>query len=197
MRRPLPGLFLAICLVLSSSAGRTAEPPDGPVSAEIVGLSLAQKDGQYQVSFRLQGGLSDEVKDRIAACLETLLEYRVEVLRRRRLWVDERVVQQRLLAIVRYDSLSRQYGLTLKVNGEVARSSTTDKREEMERWLTEIRGIPLGSVGDFAPPGDYFVRVRSDFPPRFVFFFIPWSQDTPWARIPLGTKTPNEHEPGR
>src|SRR5262249_52849967 len=121
MRRPLPGLFLLICLALSYTAGAAAEPTEGPASPEIVDLSLAEKDGQYQVSFRLRGGLSTETMDRIAAGLETVLEYRVEVLRRRRLWADERVVDHRLLAIVRYESLSRQYGLTLKMNGEVVR----------------------------------------------------------------------------
>jgi len=197
MRRLLPGLFLAILLGLPSIAGATDAPTNGPVSAEIVDVSVARKDGQYQVSFRLRGGLDAETLDRIAAGLETVLEYRVEVLRRRRLWPDERVAQYRLLAIVKYESLSRQYGLTLKMNGDVVQSSTTHKPEEMKRWITEIRGVPLGPIGDFVPPEEYTVRVRSDFPPRFVFFFIPWSQDTPWVRVPLSPMAPDDHERGR
>ncbi len=129
--------------------------------------------------------MDDEMLDNIASGLETAIDYRVEVLRQRRFWPDETTAQHRLQASVKYDSLSRQYSLVLRVDGEVRRSSTTDKPEEMKRWLTEIGGIPLGPVSGFMPPEDFSVRVKSDLRPRFVLFFIPWNRDTSWERIPL------------
>ena len=97
----------------------------------------------------------------------------------------------------RRDPFDRNKILTLKVDGEVDRSTTTDKMEEMERWVTDVGEIPLGAASLFVPPDDFDLRVKADFAPRFVFLFIPWSRDTGWNRIPLAARREPENEPAR
>jgi len=199
MPRTLPGSLLLLLLLvpgLPSAAGEDASPHPGTVSPSISALSVGRTDGQYTASFRLESAFDAEILGRIASGLETVFDYRIEVIRRRRFWIDEHRVQRRVLASTRYDSLSRQYSLVLKVDGEVDRSSTTDKPEEMHRWLTEIQGIVLGPVSGFTPPGEFTVRAKSDLQTRFVMFFIPWDRDTPWARVPLDAGSPDAHGPG-
>jgi Domain of unknown function (DUF4390) len=200
MPRNLPG-FLLLCLLLwgggVSVAGGTTPPAPTKESPHIAGLSVERVDGQFVASFRLASVFDPDVLGKIESGLETVFEYRLEVLHRRRFWIDERTVQHRILASTRYDSLSRQYSLLLKVDGEVERSSTTDKPEEMRRWITDIRGVPLGPVSGFIPPGEYIVRVKADLQPRFVLLFIPWSRDTSWVRAPLPGDIVDVNGPGK
>ena len=199
MPRTLPGSLLFLLLLspgLPSAVGEDASPHPDTVSPSIAALSVESAEGQYTASFRLESAFNAEILGKIASGLETVFDYRIEVIRRRRLWIDERRVQRRVLVSTRYDSLSRQYSLVLKVDGEVDRSSTTDKPEEMRRWMTEIQGVVLGPVSGFVPPGEFTVKVKSDLQTRFVMLFIPWDRDTPWARVPLDAGSPDAHVPG-
>lgn len=200
MPRTLPGIFLLLLSLAPAPAMAADEgtsPEVEPDRPALEMLAVERNDGQYVASFRLDAAFDQETLARIASGLETVFDYRLEVLRRRRFWLDERTVQRRILAAVRYDSLSKQYSLTLKVDGEVERSSTTDKPEEMRRWMTDIRGIPLGPVSGFSPAEDYLVRVKSNLQPRFVLLFIPWDRDTPWLRVPLADAKPDSHATAR
>jgi len=196
MRRIAPGLALLLILSGRPLAAEDSAPPSG-VSPRIVDLRVGDREGTVLVSFRLVGALDAEARARIASGLETTYNYRLEVLRRRRFWSDARVRDHRILTSVKYDSLSRQYGLTLKLDGEVERSSTTDRVDEMERWLTSVKEISLGLASELLPAEQYLVRVKADFPLRFVWLFIPWDRDTPWARAPLSAPSVTSHEPNR
>lgn len=194
MRRILPGFVFLLLLPAPALAQAPAQVSDETRAAPHIGdLQVRIRDGQILASFRLDGALDDETRARIASGLETEFEYRLEIIRPRRLWIDGKMVQHRLVTAVKYDSLSRQYGLTLKRDGKVERSSTTDRREEMESWLTFLHEIPLGTAAEFVPPADYAVRVRAEFPIRFVLYFIPWDQDTSWMKAALPPSPDTEH----
>jgi hypothetical protein len=194
MRRILPGFVFFLFLSAPALATAPAEDSNETRAAPRIGeLKVEIRDGQIFASFRLDGALDADTRARIASGLETEFEYRLEVVRPRRLWMDGKVVQHRLVTAVKYDSLSRQYGLTLKRDGKVERSSTTDRPEEMERWLTLLHDIALGASAELVPPEDYAVRVRAEFPVRFVLYFIPWDQDTDWQKALLPASPVSEH----
>jgi len=186
-RKILSVPLLALGILAAGDAG----------SPEIAGLSVTEHSGHYQVSFRLESAFDEEILSRIGSGMETTLVYQIEVLRRRRFWLDDRARQLRMETVVRYDSLSGQYSLGLKLDGEVQRSSTTDRPEEMRLWMTEIRGIDLGPVSAFVPQEDFIVRVKSDIRTRFVLLFIPWGRDTGWARVALASAPPASDESGK
>jgi hypothetical protein len=197
-RTLLRNLFLLLILVsgaVSAAENESSQAAEAPRPC-IAALTMDRVDGQYVASFRLDSAFDAEILGKIASGLETVFDYRLEVIRRRRFWIDERTVQRRILASTRYDSLSRQYSLLLKVDGEVEKSSTTDKPEEMRRWMTEIQGVVLGPVSGFTPPEEYTVRAKSDLQPRFVLLFIPWDRDTTWTRVPLLSGSPDAHGSG-
>jgi len=198
MPRTLVGriLLLPFLALLALDGGNLRASPESRAPV-IVGLSIAQWNDQYQISFRLDSAFDQEILGDIASGLETAFEYRVEVLRRRRFWLDEQIVARRIQTVVEYDGLSRQYRLTLKVDGQVDRSFITDKAEEMRRWMTDIRGITLGPLSGFVPPEDFIVRVKSDLRPHFILLFIPWTRDTGWVRIALGAGSGDGFGPGR
>jgi uncharacterized protein DUF4390 len=194
MRRILTGLALLIVLTDLIPAAEEAPSADRGTSPSISGLNVEIREGSVLASFQLVGALDSETRARIASGLETTFDYRVELVRRRRFWPDARIRQHRILTSAKYDSLSRQYGLTLKLDGEVERSSTTDRAEEMEEWLTAVKEIPLGMTSELLPQEEYAVRVKADFPPRFILLFIPWDRDTAWVRGAVPSSPVTEHE---
>ncbi|MCI0659016.1 MAG: DUF4390 domain-containing protein [Acidobacteria bacterium] len=195
MRRILPGLALLIALSSPVSAAEETPSPDPGSSPSIAGLNVEIRDGLVLASFQLVGALDSETHTRIASGLETTFDYRVELVRKRRFWPDARIRQHRIMTSAKFDSLSRQYGLTLKLDGEVERSSTTDRVEEMEQWLTVVKDVSLGMASELLPQEEYAVRVKADFPVRFILLFIPWDRDTDWVRGALPPLPVTEHEP--
>ena len=195
MRRILPGLALLIALSSPVSAAEETPSPDPRSSPSIAELRVEIRDGLVLASFQLVGALDSDTQTRIASGLETTFDYRVELVRRRKFWPDSKIRQHRILTSAKFDSLSRQYGLTLKLDGEVERSSTTDRAEEMEQWLTVVKDISLGMASELLPQEEYAVRVKADFPPRFILLFIPWDRDTAWVRGALPSLPVTEHEP--
>ncbi len=192
-------MFPTPLLALLLAAGAGSDLPRGgrDDSPSIQALQVEQRDGLYRVSFRLASGFTPEILGKIESGLETTFDYRVEVLRRRRFWFDQRRRQRRIETSVKFDSLSRQYSLLLKADGKVQRSSTTDKPAEMRRWMTEIQEVGLGPISEFDPPENFVVRVKSDLQARFVLLFIPWDRDTEWARVPLNPGRLVSRDPGR
>ena len=197
MRRLLFGLALLALLPGPSSPADEAPPVEAKFSPKIEDLKVEFRDGSALASFRLVGGLDAETRARIASGLETTFDFRLEVLRKRRFWADAHVQQHRILTSVKFDSLSRQYALSLKLDGEVERSSTTDRADEMERWLTAVNEISLGPSAELLPPEEFSVRVKADFPVHFVLLFIPWDRDTSWVRVSFPSSPVTEHGPRR
>ena len=195
MPRILPGLALLMVLTSPASAAEETPSPEPGSSPSIAGLNVQIRDGVVLASFHLAGALDSETRAHIASGLETTFDYRVELVRKRRLWPDARIRQHRILTSAKFDSLSRQYGLTLKLDGEVERSSTTDRAEEMEQWLTVVQDVSLGVTSELLPDQEYAVRVKADFPPRFILLFIPWDRDTDWVRGALPSLPVTVHEP--
>ena len=73
----------------------------------------------------------------------------------------------------------------------------SDARVRDHRILTSVKEISLGLASELLPAEQYLVRVKADFPLRFVWLFIPWDRDTPWARAPLSAPSVTSHEPNR
>jgi len=197
MPRILPGFALLMVLTSLVSAAEETPSPEPGSSPSIAGLNVQIREGVVLATFHMAGALDSETRARIASGLETTFDYRVELVRKRRFWPDARIRQHRILTSATFDSLSRQYGLTLKLDGEVERSSTTDRVEEMEQWLTVVQDVSLGVTSELLPDQEYAVRVKADFPPRFILLFIPWDRDTDWVRFALPSLpvTVHEHRP--
>src|SRR5580765_3092596 len=126
-------LALAPGLLSAAEEGSAVDPADAGPS--ITALAVEKQNGAFLASFRLESAFDSELMGKIASGLETSFDYRLEVVRNRRFWFDEKAVQRRIIASVKYDGLSQQYNLTLRMDGEVEGSSTTDKPAEMQRWL--------------------------------------------------------------
>ena len=181
------GAWLPRSLFLLGALAALAAPP--PVLAagdpRLADLRVAVVDDSYLVDFTLVGGFDEEVQEQIDAGLPVTFRYRVEILRKRALW-DNTLLAQELDVTVDYDSLTKQYRLSRTVDGELVDSMVSEKPEEMQRWMTEVRAWKLDPLPeDKAAEGQRILRARGRMSPGFVLFFFPYTTGTGWARVPL------------
>jgi len=172
VKRPL----LAAALALLIGAPTLAGPP------VIVDLSVNQQGDDYLASGRLVDGLSAAMLDEIDAGIETTLDYRLQLLRRRSGLPDDVLARRLLECTVRHDALTRQYTLTSRLDGEMVETRVTGDAVEMRAFLTTLRAVPLVRASDLVPGEEYYLRVRGDLGLVWRFFLIPWRLNTEWAR---------------
>ncbi|MGH9868424.1 MAG: DUF4390 domain-containing protein [Candidatus Polarisedimenticolia bacterium] len=138
-------------------------------------------------SFVVKGAFDDHLKEQLSAGLPLEFVHSVEVARRRLLWFDKVLARKTITTTVTYDTLTRQYSLSKKVNDEVAETSVAINQAEVERWMTHIDRVRLADPTHLndGEEGDLYVRVRSMLRKRFVMLFVPWDVQTGWERVML------------
>lgn len=171
-----------ICLI----SGLCAAPAiAGPALTHLT----AQRHGEtYVASCRLEGGLTPEVEEEVAAGLPRTTEFRLHVYRRRPAFLDQLVLKRRIECTVLYDTLTQQYTLTRRVDGELQETQVTDAAAAMRAFMTALDGVPLVRADSLDPGEEYYLKVKSGLGGLiFRFYLIPWPNDTGWERVAIGS----------
>jgi hypothetical protein len=168
MRRPGPSLLIVWALVASWFA----------VPDEIHVVSLI-RETQVLVSFTIDTGFTQEIRDSIRSGLQTTISYEVELRRSVPIWFDSTLASVTVTAGVRYDNLTRLYQLSRSIDGRGEEPRVTDNEDAVRAWMTEFKSLPLFSTKALEPNGEYYVQVRARTHPRFTWFLWPW--DRGWA----------------
>jgi hypothetical protein len=181
-------IFLTV-LVLAPGAplGAPSTPWVLAARASVASLRAEAVDHDLYASFSLQGAFDDEMRERLRAGLPLEFVHYVEVARRRALWFDKVVLRKTITTTVTYDTLTRQYSLSKKVNDEVAETSVAINEAEAERWMTRMDRVRLADPAHLQgeEDGTLYLRVRSLLKKRFVLLFVPWDVETGWEKVAL------------
>jgi hypothetical protein len=161
-----------------------------PVLTDLV---VRREHGVYLASCRLDGALTRDTEEEIDAGLEVTIEYRLQVHRRRGGLPDALLVRRRVASAVRLDTLTGQYALTRRVDGEITDTRVTADREEARAFLTRLRDLPLLEESRLQSGGEYYLKARSDLGLVWRFYLIPWSLNTAWKRLDLETPPAKTH----
>lgn len=172
--------LLTVCLITGLNA---APAIAGPALTHLT----AERHGEtYVASCRLEGGLTPEVEEEIAAGLPWTIEFRLNLYRRRPVLPDQLVLKHRIECTVRYDTLTQQYTLTRGVDGELQETRVTDDVAAMREFMTALAGVPLVRADSLDPGGEYYLKAKSGLGGLvFRFYLIPWPNDTGWERVPV------------
>jgi hypothetical protein len=125
-------------------------------------------------SFRVAGALgSEELRD-LESGITITFTHTLRVVRRRKLFFDKLLVKRVIETSATLDTLTQQYALRRVVDGGAVESSTTDRREIAERWLTDIHNQSIA-----VPPGNdkatLELRVSTEYRKNWVIFIWPSS----------------------
>jgi len=176
----LKGIVLTVAIILSAA---TASAMAGtPVLTD---LKIVQDGEDLLASGRLIDGLTPEILEEIDAGLETTIDYRVRVYRRRSGWLDQAIAKHRIRCTVRHDSLTRQYTLTRRIDDELQETLVTPDSAVMREFLTVIKDVPAVPVSALREGEEYYLKARSDLGLMWRFNLIPWRLRTAWAEIAI------------
>jgi hypothetical protein len=176
-RAPLAGLLWALAGSLPAvpaAAGQALTPAansDGTIS-----VAPQARGDSILISFSTARAVTPAVEQSIASGLPTTFTYDVELRRPSTFWFDKLVASARIAVTVRFEPLTRRYHVTLLQDGRVAEDRTTDRVEDVQRWVSVFERLPLFTTRELQEHTAYDVRVRGRTSPRHTWSFWPWAR---------------------
>jgi len=135
------------------------------------------RDGQVLVSFELNEGLTQEVRDAIQSGLPTSFSYELELRRGTATWFDRTIAGVTITATVRFDNLTRRYQMSRTLDGRVEDARPTEDQDAVRRWMTRFEHVPVSTTSALEANGEYYIRVRARTQPRSTWSIWPWGRD--------------------
>jgi hypothetical protein len=178
-RARLAGLLCGLAggLAPIAAGAQPAAPAARPVTADgIITVAPLRRGDAIFVSFSTARAVTPAVEQAIASGLPTTFTYDVELRRPSTFWFDKLMASARIAVTVRFDPLTRRYHVTLLQDGRVAEDRTTDRADEVRRWVSVFDGLPLFTTRELQQHTAYDVRVRGRTSPRHTWSFWPWAR---------------------
>src|SRR5262245_6054886 len=163
-------LQLAWCLIALLGAA-TALSAQNNQTLRVVPLV---RDDHVLVSFELNGGLTDEVRDAIRSGLKTTFTYTVELRLDVPAWVDRTISTATVATSVEYDNLTRTHNVVRILDGRVEQALSTQDEGKVRDWMTNLTRFPLFSTSLLEPNRDYYIRVSATARPSNGSIFWPF-----------------------
>ena len=170
-RKPqVASLQIALCLIALVGAFATLRAQTNH-TLRVVPLV---KDDHVLVSFELNGGLTDEVRDAIRSGLKTTFTYAVELRLDVPAWVDRTIATASVATSVTYDNLTRTHEVVRMLDGRVEQALSTQDEDKVREWMTNLNRFPLFSTSLLEPNRDYYIRVSATARPSNGSVFWPF-----------------------
>ena len=187
MLRPLQfGLLLLALLALVGPAPAVAKG-DGP---SVVDLTTALDGRRVLVSLGLSGAWDEATRERLEAGLPTGFTFEIELLRDRKHWWDDGLVECRVEVVAMYNALTREYLVNTKQDGKLVDSRTVREAQDLARSLTRLSAVPAFVVPEAVLGQRLLVRARALLGSSTWLGFFPTSDETSWTesrkfRVPV------------
>jgi hypothetical protein len=168
----LPRPFV-VCLVLGALA--VGAPP---ASADQLRVRPLVKDGFVLVTFALEQGFTDEVRQVVQSGLRTTFTYTVDLRLKVPVWVDRTVASTVISTTVEYDNLTRRYTISRTLDGRIEDSRVLEDEAQVRQLMTSFDRLPLFDTDVLELNREYYVTVRAEARPRSGAAFWPWGGAT-------------------
>lgn len=150
----------------------------------ISGLTLSFEEDRLLASFGLRHGFEEFLRERIESGLSTTIYYELDLVRDRqfwRFWLRREVQSNRLEITAKYDVLTMEYRVNLKLDDKLIDSRIFQDLNGVERAMTVILDLPAFSLGDREQAQPLTLRVRGNLGSRTILSLVPTSITTDWA----------------
>jgi len=183
-RRPsaLVAALTTACLVSGPAAAA-----GGRLRIPQVGAALSGRE--VRVEADLAPGLPEDVGRRLASGLPTTVVWEIRLFVLRRNWFDGLRDERRFGVTATYRPVSGDYAVERRLDGRLLETVVVPAREEAERALSHLSGIPCFTMGPHVADKPLFVRVRALYGTEVALGFVPTRAMTDWRRSPVFTWT--------
>jgi hypothetical protein len=166
--RTLVVVALAVCLLASAV----------PASAETLKVRPLVRNGQVLVSFALEQGFTDEVREVVRSGLRTTFTYTVELRLKVPAWVDRTIGMAVVSTTVEYDNLTRRHTISRTLDGRMEDSRVVEDEAIVRQLMTTFERLALFDTKLLEENREYYVLVRAEARPRSGATLWPWGGST-------------------
>ena len=168
--RTVTALLLAVFLISGQLLAQT-----DLLNARVDKLEIRNSDDGLTVSYKVSGSFTRDIIEKIQSGIETTFEHVIKIYKKIPVFPASRTVVEKIIVTsVRYDTLTKQYSLSRRVDDLIVETSVTDKLEDVEKWMSEISDFKIGTIDAIRGKRNYFLKVRTSLAPNFLLFFIPY-----------------------
>ena len=151
-------------------------------AADAIRVVPLLRNDQVLISFELENGFTEDVREAVYSGLRTTFTYNVELRVEVPAWVDRTIATAVVTTSVEYDNLTRRHSVFRMLDGRIEETRVTEDEAVVRQWLTQLDKLPLFRTSQLEPNREYYVRVRAYARPRSGSLW-------PWASGPSGQST--------
>lgn len=167
----------------------TIGSPTFAAEARITDVIVTQGSDDLLVYATLENAFTKEVEESIVNGVPTTFTYHLRLMRYRSLVPDAEIASFQVRQGVSYDLLKDEFAF-VHDNGKEKTTRITKSYAQVKRWMSEVRGIKIGSRQGLEKDEVYYVLVKAEirslkliFPLNYLLFFLSFFNfDTPWTR---------------
>jgi hypothetical protein len=148
--------------------------------AEISEIKVALDGDRVLTTFSLGDAFDHRFSERVDSGLPTSILYRLQLLRDRKRWWDQRLRESTFEVVAIYDAVARAYTVHYKLNDKLIESRTVRERKALEEAMTHVDQLPAFSVAGLPHEWRMLVRVEAELGSRTILSLIPVSISTGW-----------------
>jgi hypothetical protein len=149
-----------------------------PAFAETLRVRPLVRDGQVLVSFALDGGFTDQVREVVQSGLKTTFTYTVELRLKVPAWVDRTIATAVVSTSIEYDNLTRRHTVSQTLDGRMGETRVTEDEAIVRQLVTTFERLPLFRTALLQENREYYVIVRAEARPQSSSAFWPWGAAT-------------------
>ena len=149
-----------------------------PASAEQVRVRPLVRDGQVLVSFALEDGFTEQVREVVKSGLRTTFTYTVELKLKVGGWVDRTIGTAVVSSSVEFDNLTRRHTVSQLLDGRIEESRIVEDEAVVKQLMTTFERLPLFKTALLEENREYYVLVRAEARPKSGSAFWPWGGAT-------------------
>jgi hypothetical protein len=155
--------------------------PTVSLAQSIEDVRLHPTTERLDVSFRLEGGFSTEVTQRVQSGLPTAFVFEIELLRDRKHWWDAHVQSATIEVVAMYNAVSHEYLLNYKKDGKLVESRLARSLPELERAMTHFETWTVFRLDGIAPRTRLLIRMRAVLGAKTYLELVPANVTTDWV----------------
>jgi hypothetical protein len=181
--RALRVLIHVAALTVVALAAAMAPALDEELRIPQVETSLAGRD--VRVSARLSPGLPPDTLKRLASGLPTTVSWELRLFVSRDKWWDGLRDERQYSVTATYRPVSGDFTVERRLDERLLETIVLPGREEAERALATLPGLPCFTMGPHLVDKPLVVRVRCLYGTEVTLGFIPTRAMTSWRRSPV------------
>ncbi|MBF0229684.1 MAG: DUF4390 domain-containing protein [Desulfamplus sp.] len=149
-------------------------------------IEITEIKGDLRASFKVTGAFTDKMSDAVLKGVPASFSFFISVYRKRDAWFDENIVDIKLSATLKYNSIKQDF--TVLRPWKTDKPFTTTSFDEAKEMASTVSNTKVLSLNNFEQGEEYEIKIKAEMNKatlplylHYVFFFISyWDFETDW-----------------